>query len=59
MTSIPYSLAVKSLRYVMICTQPVIAQAVGMVSKFLFNPGKELQTCTYVLEARNWVWKVL
>lgn len=41
MKSFPYSSAVGSLMYVMVCTRPDIAYAVGMVSRFLSNPGKE------------------
>ena len=39
--SIPYSSAVGSLMHVMICTQPDIAHAAGVVSRFMVNPGKE------------------
>ena len=41
MSSIPYSSAVGSLMYAMVCTRPDIAHAVGVVSRFLSNPGKE------------------
>uniref|UniRef100_A0A2N9HNV2 Reverse transcriptase Ty1/copia-type domain-containing protein n=1 Tax=Fagus sylvatica TaxID=28930 RepID=A0A2N9HNV2_FAGSY len=37
----PYSSAVGSLKYVMVCTRPTIAHAVGVVNKFMVNPGKE------------------
>ena len=40
-SSIPYSSAIGSLMYDMICTRPDIAHVVGTVSKFLSNPGKE------------------
>ena len=40
MTHIPYSSAVGSLMYAMVCTRPDIAHAVGVVSRFLSNPGK-------------------
>ena len=33
--------AVGSLMYAMVCTTPDIAHAVGVVSRFLSNPGKE------------------
>lgn len=39
--SIPYASAVGSLMYAMVCTRPDIAYAVGVVSRFLSNPGKE------------------
>jgi ATP-binding cassette subfamily B (MDR/TAP) protein 1 len=41
MTAIPYSSAVGSLMYAMVCTRPDIAHAVGVVSRFLSNYGKE------------------
>ena len=41
MKSIPYSSAVGSLMYALVCTRPDIAFAVGVVSRFLSNPGKE------------------
>ena len=41
MTCIPYSSAVGSLMYVMVCTRPDIAHAVGVVSRYLSNPGRE------------------
>jgi len=41
MSKVPYSSAVGSLMYAMVCTRPDIAYAVGVVSRFLSNPGKE------------------
>ena len=41
MSRVPYASAVGSLRIAMICTKPVIAQAVGAVSRFMANPGGE------------------
>ena len=38
---VPYSSTVGSLMYVMVCTRSDIAHAVGVVSRFLSNPGKE------------------
>ena len=38
---VPYSSAVGSLLYVMVCTRPDIAHAVGVVSRYMVNPGKE------------------
>ena len=40
MSIIPYSLAIGSLIYAMVCTCPDISHAVGVVSRFLANPGK-------------------
>ena len=37
---IPYSSAVGSLMYAMVCTHPNISHAIGVVSRFLANPGK-------------------
>ncbi|MBY3556005.1 hypothetical protein HGI15_21915, partial [Modestobacter lapidis] len=41
MASIPYASAVGSLMYAMVCTRPDIAQAVGVLSRYMSNPGKE------------------
>jgi hypothetical protein len=41
MALVPYRSAVGALMYLMVCTRPDIAQAVGEVSRFLENPGKD------------------
>nr|KYP42748.1 Retrovirus-related Pol polyprotein from transposon TNT 1-94 [Cajanus cajan] len=41
MSRVPYASAVGSLMYAMICTRPDIAQAVGAVSRFMADPGRE------------------
>ena len=42
MSRIPYSLAVGSLMYAMVCTRPDIAHAVvGVVRRYMNNPSKE------------------
>ena len=41
MSKIPYSSAVGSLMYAMVCTRPDIAYAVGFVSRYINNLGKE------------------
>lgn len=38
---VPYASAVGSLMYAMVCTRPDLAHAVGVVSRFLSNPGKK------------------
>ncbi|GKB55830.1 retrovirus-related pol polyprotein from transposon TNT 1-94 [Tanacetum coccineum] len=40
MAKVPYASAF-SVMYVMVCTRPVIAHAVGVVSIFMSNPGRE------------------
>lgn len=40
MESIPYTSAVGSLMYAMICTQPDLAHGMSVVSRFMVNPGK-------------------
>ena len=40
-SKVPYSSVVGSLMYQMVCTRTDIAHAVGVVSRFLKNPGKE------------------
>ena len=41
MSHVPYASAVGSLMYAMVCTRPDIAHAVGVVSRYMSNPGKE------------------
>ena len=41
MSKVPYSYAVGGLMYAMVCTRPNIAHAVGVVSRYMNNPGKE------------------
>ncbi|TQD95783.1 hypothetical protein C1H46_018622 [Malus baccata] len=41
MAVVPYFSAVRSIMYAMVCTWPDIAHAVGVVSRFLSNPGKD------------------
>uniref|UniRef100_A0A2N9G995 Reverse transcriptase Ty1/copia-type domain-containing protein n=1 Tax=Fagus sylvatica TaxID=28930 RepID=A0A2N9G995_FAGSY len=53
MASIPYSSTVGSLKYTMVCTRPDIAHAVGVVSRFMVNPGKEHW------EAVKWIFRYL
>ncbi|KAL2633207.1 hypothetical protein R1flu_004686 [Riccia fluitans] len=40
MSKIPYESAVGNLMYMMVCTRPDIAYALGKVSKYNANPGK-------------------
>eukprot|EP00253_Pinus_taeda_P033547 PITA_33547 len=37
----PYASAVRSLMYAMVCTRHDVAHAVGVVSRYMNNPGKE------------------
>ena len=41
MSQVSYASAVESLMFAMICTRPDIAQAVGMVSQYMVNLGRE------------------
>ena len=41
MSKVPYASAIGSLMYAMVCTCPDIAHSVGVVSRFLANPGKQ------------------
>ena len=41
MSRIPYSSAVGSLMYAMVCSRPDLAHAVSVVSRYMSNPGKE------------------
>ena len=40
MKNVPYSSVVGSIMYAMVCTRPDIAYSVGLVSRFMGNPGK-------------------
>jgi ATP-binding cassette subfamily B (MDR/TAP) protein 1 len=41
MDMIPYTAAIGSLMYAMVCTRLDIAHAVGVVSRYVNNPGKQ------------------
>jgi hypothetical protein len=41
MAKVPHASAIGSLMYAMVCTRPDIAHAVGVVSRFMSNPGKQ------------------
>jgi hypothetical protein len=41
MSRVPYSSAVGIFMYAMVCTRPDIAHAVGVVRRYMKNPGKE------------------
>ena len=53
MSKVPYALAIGSLMYAMVCTRPDIAHAVGIVSKYMSNPGKTNW------EAVKWIMRYL
>ena len=40
MAKVPYASAIGSLMYAMTCTRPDISHAVGVVSRYMSNPGK-------------------
>jgi hypothetical protein len=41
MSKVPYSSAVGSLMYAMVCTRPDLSYAMSLVSRYMSNPGKE------------------
>ena len=53
MSKIPYDSVVGSLMYVMVCTRPYISYSVGVVSRFLANPGKQHW------QAVKWIFRYL
>ena len=53
MVKVSYSSVVRSLMYAMVYTRPDISHAVGVVSRFLKNPGKEHW------EAVKWILRYL
>ena len=53
MSTIPYASAIGSIMYAMVCTRPDIAHAVGVVSRFMSNPGRQHW------EAVKWILRYL
>jgi hypothetical protein len=53
MYRVPYSSTVGSLMYAMVCTRPDIAHAVGVMRRYMNNPGKEHW------EAIKWILRYL
>jgi hypothetical protein len=53
MSRVCYSSTVGSLMYVMVCKRPDIAHAMGVVSRYMNNPGKEHW------EAVKWILRYL
>src|SRR4051812_18305369 len=53
MSGIPYASAVGCIMYAMVCTRPDLAQSVGVVSKFLQNPGRHHS------DAVKWIFRYL
>ena len=53
MKNVPYASAVGCLMYAMVCTRPDIAHAVGVVSRYSSNPGKQHW------EAVKWIMRYL
>ena len=53
MSRVPYESTVGSLMYAMVCTRPDITHAVGVLSRFMSNPGKEHWTTV------KWVFRYL
>ena len=41
MSHVPYSRAMGSLMYAMVCSRPDLSYAVSVVSRYMANPGKE------------------
>jgi hypothetical protein len=56
MKSVPYAPAVGSLMYVMVATRPEIVHAVGVVSRFMHNPGRPptLERSEAYFQISNW-----
>jgi hypothetical protein len=53
MSKVPYASAIGSLMYAMVCTRPNIAHAMGVVSRYMSNPGKQHW------EAVKWILRYL
>jgi hypothetical protein len=50
---VPYSSTIGNLMYAMVCTRPDLSHAVGVVSRYMNNPGKEHW------EAGKWILRYL
>ena len=53
MAKVPYASIIGSLMYAMVCTRPDIAHVVGVVSRYMSNPGKQHW------EAMKWILRYL
>ncbi|PKI32486.1 hypothetical protein CRG98_047123 [Punica granatum] len=53
MEKVPYASVVGSIMYAMVCTRPDIAHAVGVVSRYISNQGKQHW------EAVKWIFRYL
>jgi hypothetical protein len=53
MSRVPYSSAVDSLMYAMVCSRPDLAHVMSAVSRYMANPGKEH------LNAVQWIFRYL
>ena len=53
MSRIPYSSAVGSLMYAMVCSRPDLSHALSVVSRYMANPGKQYW------KAVQWIFKYL
>ena len=53
MSKVPYALSISSLMYVMVCTRLNNAHAMGVVSRYMSNPGKHHQ------EVVKWIMRYL
>ncbi|RVW72813.1 Retrovirus-related Pol polyprotein from transposon TNT 1-94 [Vitis vinifera] len=53
MSKVPYTSAIGSMMYAMVCTRPDIAHAMGVVSRFMSRPGKQHW------EAVKWILRYL
>jgi hypothetical protein len=53
MSKVPYASAIGSLMYAMVCTRPNITHAMGVMNRYMSNPGK------HHWEAVKWILQYL
>ena len=53
MSRVPYSSAVGSLMYAMVCSRPDLSYALSVVSRYMANPGKEHRKVV------QWIFQIL
>ena len=53
MSRVPYTSAIGSLMYAMVCSRPDLSHALSVVSRYMANPGKQYW------KAVQWIFKYL
>jgi hypothetical protein len=57
MACVPYASVVGSLMHVMVCTRPDISHAVGVLSRYMWTPGKLIASCALKFDSATSVFQ--